>query len=113
MCQHLYREPPFFSDLKLIIFNVVTGDISRFQDTRTRSCVHRQSENIDVNRGLTCDKPLLVEIIDFPSLGACPADLAVHLLPLEEPQALTLHEQDQRRPWHACNENTAYFSISL
>lgn len=62
---------------------------------------------------LTCDNPLLVRIIDFPSLGTCPADLAAHLLPLEWPQVLTPHEQDQRRPWHARIENTAYFSISL
>lgn len=114
MSQHLYGEPPFFfSDLKLYYYYLQCSNISRCQDTRTRSCVHWQREDIDVNRGLTRDKPLLVEIIDFPSLGTCPADLAAHLLPLEEPQAPTLHEQDQRRPWHACNENTAYFSISL
>lgn len=69
--------------------------------------------SIEGATSLTGDKPLLAAMFDFPSLGTCPADPAAHLLPSAWTQALMPHEQDQRRPWHARNENTAYFSISL
>lgn len=56
---------------------------------------------------------LLAAVFDFSFLKACPEDPATHLVPSNWPRALTPRVQDQRRPWHACNENTAYFSVCL
>lgn len=61
----------------------------------------------------TCDETPPLAVFDFPSLGTCPTDPAAHLLPSRWPQTPTPRVQDQKRPWHARSENTAYFSISL
>lgn len=61
----------------------------------------------------TCDETPALAVFNFPSLGTCPTDPAAHLLPSRWPQTPTPRVRDQKRPWHARSENTAYFSISL
>lgn len=89
----------------------------RFRDTqkhqRTRELTAGGDRCQLMVTSLTCDKTLALAVFDFPSLGTCPADPAAHLLPSRWPQTPTPRVQDQKRPWHARNENTAYFSISL
>lgn len=89
--------------------------VCKFWDTRKHQRPRQPTAGGDGDRAvatnLTCDKTLA--LFDFPSLGTCPADPEAHLLASRWPQTPTTHVQDQKRPWHARSENTAYFSISL